>query len=384
MLLILLGAFILLASICKHHRAFQGAKALFSSNKNKIYCLNCAHQILMYFFFASYLMIIIYLILDTPFAGELVTGIIFFFGSISVFISTLSQSSMLDSIRRRHQNIIRQNLQLTQTEDVTIFALAYLAETHDRETGKHLERTAKYVEIITSELRQNVKYQKYLTENYLTDIVKSAPLHDIGKVGVPDAILKKKGKLSELEFVEMKKHSKNGADILITAEQKLNFESYLKVAIPLVLYHHERWDGKGYPEGLAGEQIPLSARIMAVADVYDALRSKRCYKNAMNHQEACQIIRLESGKQFAPDIVDAFLKIDKLVAKVSVQLGDKLVSEVLGQLSGQQISGQLKTKKMAEVSDQISDKQMSEVLGQLSGQQISDQLKGKKMAEASG
>jgi HD-GYP domain-containing protein (c-di-GMP phosphodiesterase class II) len=196
---------------------------------------------------------------------------------------------------------------LLQTQDVTIFALAYQAELRDIVTGRHLERTSMYVKALAEELSRDDMYKSYLTKDYINDLVKSAPLHDIGKVGVPDYILRKPGKLTVEEFEEIKKHSKLGYKIITKVEEKLTFQSFLKIAIQIIMSHHEKWDGTGYPAGLAGEDIPLSARIMALADVYDALRTERPYKKIISHEKSREIIISERGRHFDPRIVDAFL-----------------------------------------------------------------------------
>lgn len=214
--------------------------------------------------------------------------------------------------------------QLSQTQDVTILALAYQAELRDLETGNHIERTSRYVEILAQELRKHPKYKSYLSNRYISDLVKSAPLHDIGKVGIPDTILLKPGKLEPAEFDEIKRHCEYGAMILQKAEQKLTFQSFLRIAFQLVMYHHEKWDGTGYPHGLKAEDIPLSSRIMALSDVYDALRSKRHYKSALSHEESVKIICEEKGKHFDPLIVEAFLKKEKDFYMISSQMADKV------------------------------------------------------------
>ena len=212
--------------------------------------------------------------------------------------------------------------QLIETQEVTILALAYQSELHDIETGLHLDRTARYVRILAEQLAMQPKYRSYLTASYITDLVKSAPLHDIGKVGVTDAILLKPGRLTDQEQAEMRRHCEYGARILRKAEEKLSFPSFLTIAVQLVLNHHERWDGSGYPQGLAGADIPLSARIMSLADVYDALRSKRYYKSALSHEQCVGIILEGKGQQFDPLVVEAFLNREKEFSDISNQLAD--------------------------------------------------------------
>ena len=221
---------------------------------------------------------------------------------------------------KAHQTQKSNTIKLERTVDAIIYALAYLAEIRDVETGRHLERTGLYVGIIARELLRLSPYSKYLSQHYIIDLMKSSPLHDVGKVGVSDAILHKPGKLTPEEFAEMQKHSDYGAKILIEADKKLGFQSLLTMAIQIAQSHHERWDGKGYPRGISGDNIPLSARIMALADVYDALRSKRCYKEAYTHAESIKIILDGKGTQFDPFVVNAFLSSEKEFEKISLGL----------------------------------------------------------------
>lgn len=275
------------------------------------------YHFLMYGFFVSYLIVIVFTVKNIRLEGDLFTAIIFFFGALFVIIGTYLQTRILQGVKKQHLKLCQKNEQLLQIENATIYALAYLAEIRDSETGQHIERTSQYVRLLAEELHTQPQYREHLTVRYIEDIVKAAPLHDIGKVGVPDAILKKESKLTPEEFEIMKGHCKYGADILKIAKKKLNFESYLTLAIPLVLSHHEKWDGTGYPEGLTGNAIPLSAQIMALADVYDALRSERCYKKAFDHSKSMDIISKNRGKHFAPDIVDAFIKRQKTFNHIS-------------------------------------------------------------------
>jgi len=212
--------------------------------------------------------------------------------------------------------------QLIETQNVTIHALAYQSEIHDVETGNHLERTTHYVRILAEELSRGERDRAILTKEYREDLVKSAPLHDIGKVGVRDDILHKPGALEPDEFQQMQRHCEYGTLILRRAIEKLSFESFLKTAIDITQCHHEKWDGSGYPTGLHGEDIPIAARIMAVADVYDALRSKRYYKNPMPHEQCLEIITADRGKAFDPLVVDALLRRQEEFLGVSRRLTD--------------------------------------------------------------
>ncbi|MBS0348893.1 MAG: two-component system response regulator [Proteobacteria bacterium] len=193
-------------------------------------------------------------------------------------------------------------------QDVSIRALARLAEIRDPETGNHVRRTQAYVELLARRLALDPRHQATLTPDSIDLIVKSAPLHDIGKVGIPDHILLKTGKLSEEEWEIMKSHSRLGSEAIRNAEEDAERPvPFLAYAKEIALYHHERWDGSGYPEGLAGEAIPLSARLMALADVFDALVSRRVYKAAVPLETARDMICAERASHFDPAVVDAFL-----------------------------------------------------------------------------
>src|SRR6478752_2215268 len=186
----------------------------------------------------------------------------------------------------------RRTAQVAAIQDVTILALASLAETRDNETGNHIRRTQHYVRALAEQLREHPRFQRQLDDEKIAILFKSAPLHDIGKVGIPDAILLKPGKLTEDEFEVMKSHTTLGHDALARAEYILGTKvDFLTVAKEIALSHQEKWDGSGYPQGLSGDDIPMSARLMALADVYDALISKRAYKRAFTHEKAAEIIR---------------------------------------------------------------------------------------------
>jgi response regulator RpfG family c-di-GMP phosphodiesterase len=174
--------------------------------------------------------------------------------------------------------------------NATILGLAKLAEYRDADTGAHLERIREYSKIIAQDLAMKPRYTGYVTSDYIDDIYNSSILHDIGKVGIPDSILLKPGRLTKDEFEVVKRHSALGGDALRAVETKLEGQSFLSLGKEIAYYHHEKWDGTGYPRGLKGDEIPLSARIVALADVYDALTSKRVYKEAYSHQEAMEII----------------------------------------------------------------------------------------------
>jgi response regulator RpfG family c-di-GMP phosphodiesterase len=316
-LLIIAGTVIMLLCFIKFRTNVNVSKGLALKN-NRTIMLSGFHQILVMFFFLGCILVLYSLYQGGQGISVSFIGVVFFFGSIFALLGMLLQSDMLFSLKKEHNEVVETNRQLLKTESVTIFALAYQAELRDLETGKHLERTSHYVRIIAEELLGLPKYRSYLTPAYIADLVKSAPLHDIGKVAIPDSVLKKPGKLTPEEFEIIKKHCDYGEMVLKLADEKLDFRSFLKLAIQLVASHHERWNGSGYPKGLKGEVIPLSGRIMALADVYDALRSDRCYKKGFSHEDTRTIIMQEKGKHFDPEIVDVFLRNEKIFSEISV------------------------------------------------------------------
>ncbi|MBF0120129.1 MAG: response regulator [Desulfobacterales bacterium] len=195
----------------------------------------------------------------------------------------------------------------------TIFALAKLAESRDSDTGAHLERVREYSKELLIELRKHPKYSD-ITDDYIKYVYEASPLHDIGKVGIKDSILVKPGKLTYEEFEIMKTHTTIGAETLERVNELYPGNTFVSVGYEIALNHHEKWDGSGYPQGLKEENIPLSGRVVALSDVYDALLSKRCYKPAFSNEDAIKIIVEGKGKHFDPDIVDSFLNIkDKLI-----------------------------------------------------------------------
>ncbi|MCX6640458.1 MAG: HD domain-containing protein [bacterium] len=212
--------------------------------------------------------------------------------------------------------------ELRQTQGAAMVGLAKLAETRDTETGQHLERMRNYSRLIAEELSTLPEYNLYITEDYILDIYNSSPLHDIGKVGIPDAILLKPGRLTPQEFELMKHHSVIGGDALRAADQQLGGESFLTLGKEIAYHHHEKWNGSGYPYGLKGTDIPLSARIVALADVYDALTSKRVYKDPVSHDQARAIIIDSSGSHFADDVVRIFLKRENDFLKIRTDFND--------------------------------------------------------------
>lgn len=198
-----------------------------------------------------------------------------------------------------------------ETREMAIFALAKLAESRDPETGHHLERVRNYCHILARQVATMSRYRDEVDAEFIRLIYQTSPLHDIGKVGIPDSVLLKPGQFNKAEFEIMQQHTRLGADTLQAALEKYPDARFLKIARDIALTHHERYDGSGYPQGLKGNEIPLCGRIVALADVYDALTSKRVYKPAFEHQVARSIILKDSGAHFDPDIVDAFLAVEQ-------------------------------------------------------------------------
>lgn len=210
-----------------------------------------------------------------------------------------------------------------ETREMTIFALAKLAESRDNETGQHLERVQRYSLILTQELAKNSSYAGQIDPEFVRLVYQTSPLHDIGKVGIPDSVLQKPGKLTPEEFEIMKRHPVLGAETLDAALEKYPEARFLRVAREIAATHHERWNGAGYPLGLMGLDIPLSGRIVAVADVYDALTSKRCYKAAFSHEKAREILVEDSGKHFDPEIIKAFLAVEAEFVRIRQKFAEK-------------------------------------------------------------
>ncbi len=222
------------------------------------------------------------------------------------------------------EQLMRQKQDMIAAQSATITAFCSLAEARDNETGNHIRRTQNYVKALAEQLRDHPRFRPHLDDETILLLYKSAPLHDIGKVGVPDAILCKPGKLTPEEWTEMRRHAEYGRDAIAQAEGELGEQQggFLRYAREIAYGHHEKWDGSGYPQGTAGEAIPVSARLMAVADVYDALISKRVYKPAYTHERALAIIQQGRGRHFDPDVADALQAIEAIFAEVARRYGD--------------------------------------------------------------
>jgi putative two-component system response regulator len=219
--------------------------------------------------------------------------------------------------------VAKRTAELSAVQDVTIMAMASLAETRDSDTGNHIRRTQYYVKVLAEKLSTHPRFRSYLTTSAIDTLFKSAPLHDIGKVGIPDRILLKPGKFTPEEFEIMKSHTTLGRDAIVRAEQQLNLKvDFLNCAKEIAYFHQEKWDGSGYPTGASGDAIPISARLMALADVYDALISRRVYKEGMPHEKAAAIIVEGRGTHFDPDMVDAFVDLQDVFRAIAMQYAD--------------------------------------------------------------
>ncbi|MDR3358002.1 MAG: response regulator [Desulfovibrio sp.] len=245
------------------------------------------------------------------------------------FIASLVRNRVDSAVElKRHRDhlnelVAERTRQLALTQEATIHAMANLAEWRDPETGAHIKRTQNYVQALSRHMAKLPGYNETLTAEFISMLYLSAPLHDVGKVAIPDAVLHKPGRLSEVEFEIMKEHTTRGRDMLSSTKEFLGEEnSFLNTAQDIAYCHHERWDGKGYPRRLGKGEIPLSARLMSVADVYDALRSKRVYKPGMTHEEAARIILEGKATQFDPDVTDAFDRLQPIFQSIAVRYAE--------------------------------------------------------------
>lgn len=219
------------------------------------------------------------------------------------------ENTHISEINAQAQKIQSQNARVIEMQNNTIIGMANLVENRDVDTGEHVKRTSAYVKMLAEEAKKTLEYRNFLTDKYIALVVKAAPMHDIGKIVVPDAILKKPGKLTLDEFLQIQRHTIEGARIVHEVLDDNSDPEYVKIAAEIALCHHEKWNGSGYPQQLEGLDIPVCARIMALADVFDALVSMRCYKDPFSCDEAFQIIQEASGKHFDPVLVECFMNI---------------------------------------------------------------------------
>lgn len=232
-------------------------------------------------------------------------------GTIQDITSTKAIEEKLEEYNHHLEDLVRKKVaEVSASQMATIYALVKLSESRDDETGEHIVRTSQYCRLLSEKLWETGAHQGEIDWSFIDSITQASPLHDIGKVGIPDAVLLKPGKLTTEEFEIMKTHATIGYETLASVEKKDTGSAFIKVGMEITLCHHEKWDGTGYPKGLKGEEIPISARIMALADVYDALRSKRVYKESYSHEKSLEIITQGRGSHFDPFLVDLFLEND--------------------------------------------------------------------------
>ncbi len=248
-----------------------------------------------------------------------------FISPVLPLIVLVCNFSILTFVRfwQEEQRVKERTRELARVQEATIESMSSLTETRDPGTGEHIRRTQNYVRLLAEHLKNQPRFSPFLDEETIELLCRSAPLHDIGKVGVSDRILLKPGRLTDQEFEEMKRHTVYGRDTIQAAERNLGKTSFLRIAREITYTHHERWDGTGYPEGLKGEQIPVPGRLMALADSYDALTSQRVYKAGICHEKAVDIIIEEKGSHFDPAVVDAFLEVKEKFRQIALEYADR-------------------------------------------------------------
>ncbi len=229
----------------------------------------------------------------------------------------------LEEYNKKLEELVQTQVrEISESQIAAIFAIVKLAESRDDDTGKHLERVQEFCRMLSIKLNGKPRFNNIISQFFINDIYHASPLHDIGKVAIPDSILLKPAKHTPEEFEIMKKHAALGAETLMQVSQKYPNNSFINMGIDIAHYHHERWDGRGYPNGLAGENIPICARIMSVVDVYDALRSKRVYKTSFSHEESREIIINNAGTQFDPEVAGVFQEIQTQFEKTYDKLNE--------------------------------------------------------------
>lgn len=227
----------------------------------------------------------------------------------AIMMQRVHRTLELEDYRKGLENMVEQQLQrITQLQQDIIFSMANLIESRDGTTGEHVKRTSSYVNVLVKKMKEKGLYKERMTHDYVNYLKKAAPLHDIGKIAVPDAVLQKPGKLTKEEYDMIQLHAEEGGRLIRENMSRIANQEFVKIACDMAACHHEKWAGGGYPKGLKGEDIPLSARILAIADVFDALVSARQYKEGMSLEQAFHILQEERGKSFEPELLDAFLE----------------------------------------------------------------------------
>lgn len=241
----------------------------------------------------------------------------------SILLTRVKNHLALSQQRLALEQLVKERTQeLDRTKDAIVYSMGAMAEARDNETGNHLFRTREYVGLLAQQLSRNSSYQKQLSERLIDIMQRAAPLHDIGKIAIPEIILKKQSSLNDDERKVMNGHPEHGKITIEEAEARIGSTLFISIAKEIAYSHHEKWDGSGYPQGLKGCQIPLSARLMAVADVYDALVSARSYKPALSHESASAMIVEGSDSHFDPEVVDAFIAVENEFRKTAERLRD--------------------------------------------------------------
>jgi putative two-component system response regulator len=244
---------------------------------------------------------------------------------VATHLQLRQSRALLRDEERRLEHLVEQRTDSqNRMFEAMVWAMASLAETREYETANHIRRIQHYVEALARQLQSHPHFADELSDEHIRLLYQAAPLHDIGKVSIPDAILLKPGRLTDDEFTIMKLHTLHGRDVIAGVERHLGYSNtFLRYAREIAHSHQERYDGSGYPQGLAGEAIPMSARLMAVADVYDALISRRVYKPAFTHETALELVRQGSGEHFDPDVVDAMLMVEEQFMEIAQRFADR-------------------------------------------------------------
>jgi len=263
---------------------------------------------------------------DTDIQNHLVSELMTRYADMSKQLE--EKNLLLNKYNNHLEKLVQEKVkEISDSQLATIHALVKSAESRDDDTGAHIERTSRYCRLIAEKLREAGKYKDLINDEYTETIEMAAPLHDIGKVGIPDAILLKPGRLTEEEFETMKTHVTKGYGTLASVDSLYHENAFLRLGMEISRYHHEKWDGSGYMCKLSKDEIPLSARIMALSDVYDALRTKRVYKDAFSHEKTVSIIKDGRSKHFDPELVDLFIEYHFLFNDIYTELSNIEKSE---------------------------------------------------------
>lgn len=284
---------------------------LYKDSKGKKYYIYKATVMILIFIilqFCSYYYVPKYEVPDLISITMTISIIAYTFIASSYF-TLKSYTNIIESIEEFETELVNKNERIQNIQKQVILSLANIVESRDATTGAHISRTSEYVTALVLAMSKHPKYCNTIDENFINYMKLAAPMHDIGKIKIPDSILLKPGKLTDEEFEIIKTHTTYGGELINSTLEQIEDPRYTQMAFNITMHHHEKWNGKGYPIGLTGEAIPIEARIMALVDVYDALTSERCYKKAFSPSEAYQIIKNDLGTHFDPEIGQIFLHI---------------------------------------------------------------------------